>query len=233
MKKLIFIIILISASAAAFAQLPKIEVVHASGKNVISWINTYQGLESIDIQRSTDSTKGFITIGNLKKPAKGANSWSDPMPVAGKSFYQLIINFNPEVNWPSNRKSIVLDSATLAIGKNLTIEKAKEAAVEKAKVESPGLIKEEIKPAFTFTPSVHVYTNPYTGHVNISLENTLSKRYSVAFYMPDKSVAFKIDRISIDHLVVDKRNFNGKGVFAFALMENGVEVEKGFVSILQ
>jgi hypothetical protein len=231
MKKYFLLIILNLSVFVAFAQLPNIEVIHAKGRNIISWVNTYQGLSSIQIQRSSDSSRNYATIGNLNKPAKGANAWSDDYPLAGKNYYQLVINFNEDVNWMSNRRGIVLDSTIIAKGKEMDIEIAKNAAVEKAKIESPGLIKEDIIPEFIFTPSSHVYTNPYSGHVNVTLENTISRKYSLVFYLPNNKEAFKIDRLSIDHIVIDKHNFNGRGVFAFSLLESGTEVEKGFVLV--
>lgn len=217
---------------AAFAQLPKIEVVHARGRNIVSWLNTYQGLSSIVIQRSSDSIRGFVNVGSLSKPAKGANAWSDDKPLVGNNYYQLVINFNEDVNWPSDIKGIVLDSSMVAAGKNIDIEVAKNAAAEKAKITNPDLIKkDEVVPEFVFQPSIHVYTNNYTGHVNVTLENALSKRYSLVFYYPDKKEAFKIERISIDHVTIDKHNFNGRGIFGFTLFESGNATESGFVQI--
>jgi hypothetical protein len=215
----------------ANAQLPKIEVVTAVGRNIVSWVNPYNDLFAIRVQRSNDSSKNYIDIGTLKKPKKGSNVFSDDVPLKGKNFYQVIVVFNPDVEWPSMRKGIYLDDASIA--KSMTVDSATagNAAKNKALEANPTLALEEVKPVFTFTPSNHVYTNSYTGHINIVLENTISKRYSLQFFGTDKKEAFRLDRISHDSVVLDKHNFNGKGTFSFVLLEDGKEIEKGFVNV--
>jgi hypothetical protein len=233
MKKIIFVFILCIAfcNHKAFAQLPKIEVVTAVGKNIVSWVNPYNGLHSIKVQRSADSTKGYKDIGVLTKPKKGTNVYSDDQPLKGKNFYQVIVVFNPEVEWPSSRKGIFVDSNSIKNSMTVDPTKAGNAASDSALKANPTLALEEVKPVFTFTPSLHVYTNSYSGHVNIVLENTNTKKYSVVFFGNDKKEAFRIGKIKQNSTVVDKYNFNGKGTFSFSLLEDGNEVEKGFLNI--
>jgi hypothetical protein len=223
-KKIINCIILMLLCVTTFAQLPKIEVVNVRGRNFVSWKNTYDGLQSIVVQRSNDSTKGYVTIGTINKPKKGDGLYNDEAPMIGKNFYQLIINFSEDINWYSLRKGISLDSVGIAkpilpIATTQTIE--------------PVSVKEVIiaVPEFSFTPSNHVYTNTYSGHVNVVLENTISKRYSIIFYGVDKKEALKIDRLGHDNIVIDKHNFNGHGVYSFILRDGADEVEKGFLKI--
>ncbi len=235
MKKSIFCIVVIASFVLpinkAMAQLPKIEVVTAVGRNIVSWVNPYTDLYAIRVQRSNDSSKNYIDIATLKKPKKGSNVYSDDVPLKGKSFYQVIVVFNPEVEWPSIRKGIYLDDASIAKSMSVDTNTAANEAKNKALEANPTLALEEVKPVFTFTPSNHVYTNSYTGHINIILENTISKRYSLQFFGTDKKEAFRLDRISHDSVVLDKHNFNGKGTFSFILMEDGKEIEKGFVNV--
>jgi hypothetical protein len=231
LQKIIFIFAIMLASWQANAQLPNIEVVTARGRNIVSWLNTINDLASISVQRSSDSVKGFVTIGTIKKPKKGANSYSDDAPMAGKNFYQLIISFNADVEWNSKRKGVINDSISIASSMSIDTTAATNAAKEKAIEANPTLAIEEVKPVFTFTPSNHVFTNTYTGHINIILENAVGKKYSLVFYGNDKKEVLKIDRISYDNVVLDKHNFNGKGTFSFSLKESGVEVEKGFVNV--
>jgi hypothetical protein len=231
LKKLIFLFAFIAATNAAFSQLPNIEVVTAFNRNIISWLNPYGDLYAITVQRSSDSLRNFTTIGSVKKPKKGAGAFSDDTPVKGYNFYQLIVVFNPEVEWFSKKKGIFIDSNSLANSMKADTNAANNKAKELALEANPTLAIEDIKPTFTFTPSTHVYTNTYTGHININVENAISKRYSLVFYGNDKKESFRIDRISYDNIVLDKHNFNGKGTFSFSLLESGKEVEKGYVNV--
>jgi hypothetical protein len=223
-KKIINSLVLILLSGVMFAQLPKIEVVNVRGRNLVSWKNQYDGLQSIVVQRSNDSLKGYVTIGTIAKPKKGDGLYSDDSPMIGKNFYQLVINFSEDINWFSNRKGMYLDSTGIAkpIAANNTLQTIEPTSVKEVIITVP---------EFTFTPSNHVYTNTYTGHVNIVLENTISKRYSIIFYGTNKKEALKIDRLGHDSIVVDKHNFNAHGVFSFVLRDGSDEIEKGFVKI--
>jgi hypothetical protein len=232
MKKIFILCLAIMGFNLAFAQLPNIEVVTANSRNIISWVNQYDKLEKINIQRSADSSKGYVTIGTLSKPKKGNNVYADASPLAGKNYYRVEIYFSEEMNWMSNKKGVYIDSAVLASSKNITDAQAINAAANKVRSENPNIALENVQPSFVFQPSAHVYTNPLTGHINVYLENTIGKRYSLTFFYPDKKEAFKIDRVAIDHLIIDKHNFNGKGTFGFVLYDAGVEVEKGFVNVL-
>jgi hypothetical protein len=231
LKKIIILFAFTIIAQHVLAQLPNIEVVTALNRNIVSWMNPYGDLYAITVQRSSDSLKNFTTIGTIKKPKKGGGAFSDDKPMIGKNFYQLIIVFNPEVEWFSKKKGIFVDSSSLANSMKADTNAASNKAKEQALEANPTLAIEEIKPTFTFTPSTHVYTNTYTGHININVENAVGKRYSLVFYGNDKKESFRIDRISYDSIVLDKHNFNGKGTFSFSLLESGKEVEKGFVNV--
>jgi hypothetical protein len=222
MKRILHIITLISITNIAIAQLPKIEVVNARGRNIISWSNQYPSLASIEIQRSTDSTKNYKTIGTINKPKKGSNAFSDEKPLAGKNYYQLIIKFDEEILWYSSRKGAFVDSATLVAIANTPDTFAKT-------INTPPVIEQA--PVFTYIPSAHVYASTYTGHISIDVENALGKKYSLVFFGNNGKEALRIDRISQDKIVLDKHNFNGKGIFSFKLYESGSEIEKGYVEI--
>lgn len=103
---------------------------------------------------------------------------------------------------------------------------------ELARVDTPVIPKEPEKPApFTFTPSSKIYTNPYTGHVNINLDDAQSHRYSIRFFDPSKNEVLKVSRVSKPFLVLDKNNFNSRGIFSFQLFDGTTLVESGYVSI--
>ncbi|HMN33303.1 MAG TPA: hypothetical protein PKA54_08015, partial [Chitinophagaceae bacterium] len=84
---------------------------------------------------------------------------------------------------------------------------------------------------FYYTPSSRVFTNPYTGHINIQINDATQKRYQLKFYTPDNKEVLRISRISKTSLILDKNNFNAKGVYSFKLFESEKLVESGYITI--
>ena len=80
-------------------------------------------------------------------------------------------------------------------------------------------------------PSTQVYTNPYTGHIMINLNDARHKRYSLRFYNPNKEEVLYISRIKKPTIVLDKYNFNAKGTYQFKLFEKDEVKETGYVTI--
>ena len=84
---------------------------------------------------------------------------------------------------------------------------------------------------FTFVPSTKIYTNPNTGHVTIKLEDAWNRRYSIRFYDPSKNEVLRISRVSKPSLVLDKNNFNSRGIYSFQLFDGSAVIDTGFVTI--
>jgi hypothetical protein len=60
-------------------------------KVILSWINHYPVVNQINIQRSNDSLRNFITILTVPDPAVVQNGISDQKIPAGKVYYRLFI----------------------------------------------------------------------------------------------------------------------------------------------
>jgi hypothetical protein len=231
--KYIYIYILfIGISTKAIAQvgqLPAMQIETQNAQNKISWNSQYDGIKSIAIQRSNDSTKNFAMIGVVNNPKKGLGSYIDEHPNVGKNYYRLSIEFAGDVNWSSNVYKVELDSATIAksLGSKLNISSTN------AKVNAQANSKETVfeNKEFYFTPSTNVYTNSYTGHVTISLADAQTKRYHIRFLDPNKMEVLKISRIMKSTLILDRSNFNNKGTYQFELYNGQDLVETGFVTI--
>ena len=84
---------------------------------------------------------------------------------------------------------------------------------------------------FYYTPSSRIYTNPYTGHINISLDDAMKKKYAVRFYDPEEKEVLRIARISKTVLILDKNNFTARGTYHFKLFDGTSLVETGYVTI--
>jgi len=213
--------------------LPAMAITTEQAQNNLTWYCQYDGIKSIAVQRSADSVRNFTTIGVINSPKKGMGSYRDTHPVVGKNYYRLSIEFGGDLEWFSNTYKVFLDSATIAKSLEEKLKTGTTNAItattsDKGKSETT---ESSTPKAFYFTPSSKVYTNPYTGHINISLEDATAKRYSLRFYDPSKNEVLRISRISKPMLILDKNNFNSRGIYSFQLFEGSSLVEAGYVTI--
>lgn len=222
---LVFSFILLQAQPP---QLPAMQIVTNQAKNVLSWTLQYDGVKSIAIQRSADSVRNFATIGVITAPKKGILSYTDARPEIGKNYYRLSITFAGDVEWFSNNYKVEIDSATIA----KSLQEIIQSGSSKSIVANPATKSNQIESTdFYYTPSTRIYTNPYTGHVNITLEDALNKKYSIRFFDPEKNEVLRVSRVTKKHLVLDKNNFNAKGTYSFQLFEGSSLNETGYITI--
>jgi len=144
-------------------------------------------------------------------------------------------------------KTLEANAAAMA-AKKAEREKALKALKEEAALSKPKMTSAEVKAekraelketvtapaepvAFSFVPSAKIFTNPYTGHVNIKLADALSRRYNIRFYDPAKNEVLRISRVSKPSLILDKNNFNSRGIYSFQLFDGTTLVESGYVNI--
>lgn len=207
-------------------------------KNLINWNCQFEGVKSIAVQRSTDSIKNFVTIGVVSKPKKGLGNYTDDKPVAGKNFYRLSVNFTGDIEWFSNTYKVFLDSTTIAKSLEQAIQSGTSKSIlpEKDKTTTGTNTTVNIPPppvdtVFHYTPSSKVFTNPFTGHININLDDAVGKLYTVRFYTPEKEEILRVPRITKTRLVVDKNNFNSTGTYLFEVYLGEELVESGYVTI--
>ena len=84
---------------------------------------------------------------------------------------------------------------------------------------------------FYYTPSTQVFSNPYTGHITIQLSDAVDKNYKLYFYDQDKNEVLRVSRIQETLLILDKNNFNRRGVYSFTLFNGTDTVEQGYITI--
>lgn len=229
MKIFRLLLILISIPCLTIAQvpdLPSMKVVTESAQNKLSWNCQYDGVKSIAIQRSSDSVKNFITIGIINNPKKGVQSYLDERPMIGKNNYRLYILFSGDVEWYSNNYIVALDSATIAKSHQGVVPSGYTNANTNYENGNSGTVTD-----FYYTPSSQIYTNPYTGHININLKDALSKKYSIKFFDPKKNEVLRVSRVSKPVLILDRNNFHSPGTYNFQLFEGSVVVETGYITI--
>lgn len=83
----------------------------------------------------------------------------------------------------------------------------------------------------SYIKSQHVFTNPFTGHVNLELEDYNRHHYSVNFYNDKEKRVLEIPRVTEPQIIIDKRNFQRKGIYKFELRQDRKVLETGYITI--
>lgn len=231
LKRIIAVLaLLFSINIVSFAQpeLPAISAVTEGGISVLSWTNPYEsGLKSISVQRSADSNYNFATIGYVTNLKKGVQSFVDAHPMVGKNWYRVVIVFSSEMEWRSNLGKVIVDSSAIANRKPLppsdSLQKLISQSGNAAAINSVATV--------SYPKSQYVFTNPFTGNVNIEIQDALKDSYYLIFYDQNDKEVLKIPRINDKIVILDKRNFQTTGLFKFKLFKNKTEFDKGYVTI--
>jgi hypothetical protein len=85
--------------------------------------------------------------------------------------------------------------------------------------------------AYSYIKSEYIYTNPFTGHVNIEIADAKTAKYSLEFYDNKNAKILEVPKISEPNIVLDKRNFQRVGMYKFELYKDKVKLETGYITI--
>jgi hypothetical protein len=89
---------------------------------------------------------------------------------------------------------------------------------------------EEIS-AYSYLKSQYVFTNPFTGHVNVEISDVKQHHYSVRFFNAKNKEVLDIPNVTEKQVIIDKRNFQGKGLYKFELRQDRQQLETGYITI--
>lgn len=227
---LLFFISLFFISVVTYAQpdLPAIGAISDKGINVLSWNNPYeQGLQSIAVQRSADSNLNFVTIGYVPNLKKGVQNFVDAHPMPGNNWYRLIIMFSSDMEWKSNLAKLHVDSAAIASRGQLppsdSLQKLINQMGDANAVSNLNTV--------SYPKSRYVFTNPFTGNINIEIEDALKNTYSIIFYDQQERAILNIPRVGEKTVILDKRNFQRTGMYRFKVFRNKEEFDKGYITV--
>lgn len=212
MRKSIFIILLfLVLTKISFAQdtLPKISVTQLGTKVLVSWVNPFNSLTTINIQRSYDSLKNFTTIGSVLNVSAKNNGFVDSKEFIPSQYYRVFISFEGGTYMFSQSHRPDVDTGK----KFAEINEIKEVIKQGPPVQT------------FFIPSKMVYTGK-ENNVIISLPDAGKKKYSIKFFENDGAPLFEIKKITEPYLTLDKVNFVHAGLFNFEVYADGVLVEK-------
>ena len=231
MKRLILLFFIASVATAksliAQDTLPKFSVKNVGANRiVIGWINTFETVRQISIQRSFDSTKNFKSILTVADPSIPENGYVDTKANSDRMFYRLYIMLDKGAYLFSDAKRPILDTVV-----------KKDAAV---KTDLPGiavpvLISDSVvigpvngnnRPkAELYVPSKRIFTFK-DGYVRIILPDETDKKYNIKFFSSDNELLFELKDVKERNFKIDKANFYHAGWFKFELYENEELLEK-------
>ena len=210
-----------------------------SNRIIIGWVNNFQTIKQISIQRSFDSLSNFKTILTVADPTSPQNGYADTKGTNDHMFYRLYILLDKGSYIFSNVKKPVrdtirkIDPVTNQIimqnGDTLVTAKPFVVTIDKFPttdpVDVPNIGNNKTRPN-AFTPSLYVYTYR-DGYVRISLpDNEKPKKYSIKFFKDDETFLFELKDIKERDFKIDKANFYSAGWFRFELYEDGKLFEK-------
>lgn len=255
--RLLLVSILLFSFSQSKAQikdtLPAFSVVSKDGTITISWINKFaQNLSQVNVQRSKDSLKGFVTIHSLPNPDLRSFSYIDKTAKNDTSFYRVFILFEGAnyIFTPSKKPfrdstKPVKPAAVVAPKKDTLTKKGtntpakKEAenisqSVSATPVNQPAVTPKSEPdkplpppppPKKVWMPSPFIYTGD-DGNVLISLPDAAMCKYEIRFMREDSSFLFRIPSIKEPFVKLDKANFLQAGWIFFELYNGELLIEK-------
>ncbi|MBE2289302.1 MAG: hypothetical protein IAE95_07085 [Chitinophagaceae bacterium] len=211
------------------------------GKVDVAWQCQFDGVKQIAINRSFDSLGRFDKVGRLDEPVKGVQHYFDTDRRTGNRYYKLVIEFNSGLVWQSNVCKMVVDTECVSTTKVSNEIMVKDTAGPVAnnqlsllslkRIVLPRPIDNITEPLFV-TP-IHVGVQKNTGHVFVKLSTGISReKHSIDFYNKDGFKVVSIAEIAADYVLIEKRNFQHKGVYKFVLKRAGSELETGYITVL-
>jgi len=228
MRKLILLFFLaltvVGKSLSAQDTLPKFSVKNiGNNRIVIGWVNKFENIRQISIQRSFDSLKNYKTILSVADPSTPENGYVDTKANNDRMFYRLYIMLDKGVFLFSDPKRPVLDTL---------IRKDKPTRLQNGNFTIPVFDSANGRPVISnngpkgeiWVPSKYVYTYK-DGYIRISLPDN-DKKYSIKFFNTDNDLLFELKDIKERNFKIDKSNFYKSGWFRFEMYENGDLKEK-------
>jgi hypothetical protein len=248
-KYIIFIFYLLFLSLfRSYGQdtLPNFTVLNAGNNRIIiGWVNPFDDVKQISIQRSFDSITGYKSILTVADPASKENGYVDAKATNDHMFYRLYIQRDKGYYVFAKARKPFKDSATVITsrikdtivtltirGKDTIIAKKVDpfgvkmngfSGVDSIQGPNPGNGRPKM---MSFTPSLYVFTHR-DGYVKILLpEEEKPEKYSLKFFEEDGSILFELKEIKERSFKIDKTNFYHAGWFWFELYEDGKLFEK-------
>lgn len=225
----ILVLVLIRFSVSAQDTLPKFSVKNVGNNRIIlGWVNNYQMVKQISIQRSFDSLGIYKTILSVADPNAVQNGFADTKAPNDHMYYRLFIMLDKGMFFFSEAKKPVIDTARTVTKVTVdpqTGEKKITIVKDSTKTDTTAIAPVPVIKKPEYVPSVYVYTNG-DGYLFVNLPDADQKKYRIKFYEEDKTFLFELKNIKEPALTLDKANFIHSGWFHFELYNDEKLVEK-------
>ncbi len=226
---ILFTFILGSFKAVAQPTLPDFAIMSKDAINILSWNNPYTAdVRVVYVQRSNDSVTGFYTIGAVPNILQTNQSFVDAHPTVGLNYYLIKVVFESGTEYKSNIVSVNIDSLALANQKSLPPNDTLQKLIASMGTTMPEVDKIN---ALSYNRSRYIYTNPFNGNINIELPDPQRAGYKIVFTDQKDAEVLSINRVIEDFIVLDKRNFNGSGIYKFKVYKGNQIFENGYVTV--
>lgn len=245
-------IVLIGSIAAAQDTLPNFSVRNLGNNRIqISWINPYETVVQLSVQRSFDSLRNFKTIFSPSSPSSKQNGYLDTRaPMGAPSYYRIYYVlaggsyfFTPAKKWATG---VMMPGVSDVSGDQLITIRLRDAVIAQLNPTDYRKFRDSMiyqtKDTLFAISATEILIRPYAakqmwkasqyifssreGFVNIKLPQAATKNYRVVFFEEDGTPLFEISRVKEPSLIIDKANFIHSGWFLFDLYENGVLIER-------
>lgn len=229
LKRFILVLLLVASFQVSWSQqdtLPRFSVRNVGNNRfVIGWVNNYNQVKQISIQRSFDSLNYYKTILSVADPSAVQNGFVDTKAPNDHMFYRLFIMLDSGRYLFTIPRRPILDTANKnavvnpGVVNGTVINGNGSLSKDSTKITAPVVKKPE------YVPSVYVYTNK-DGYVFINLPDADQKKYRIRFFAEDDSFLFELKNVREPALTLDKSNFLQAGWFKFELFADEKLMEK-------
>ncbi len=257
MKRITSLVAVLLFFNMAYSQqpLPDFSVVERGNKVIISWVNPFETIIQLNVQRSYDSLKYYRTIYSATSPELPQNGFSEPKQQFNKTYYRIffVLKGGAYFFTPAKLATPDTDSRTINLLSNSTIKTFSTISVTNRGAlltTIPGNLFPQFKDSILrqtkdtlfavndslvelrrfvgkefWKASIYIFTSK-EGYLNINLWDAAEKKYHIKFFEEDGNELFEIKHIKDKHLSLDKSNFVHAGWFSFELYEDNKLREK-------
>jgi hypothetical protein len=242
--------LLLLTQLSAQDTLPRFSTKNAGNdKIIIGWVNNYEDVKQISIQRSFDSLTGYKTILTVADPTTKENGYVDAKATNDHMFYRLYILRDKgnyifsKIQRPVKDTAKINKGGTTIIrmdtvfekvvknGDTIVVQKVVPFAIRLDKIPTADSVKTpdpgagKTKPN-AFAPSLYVYTEK-DGYLRITLPDTdKPKNFTIKFFEENGNFLFELKEVKEKTFKLDKTIFYHSGWFKFELYEENKLIEK-------
>lgn len=186
------------------------------GKISIGWINNYDSVKQLNIQRSFDSLYGYKTILSVADPGSKTNGYLDNNPYSGNMFYRLFIQLD--------KGQFIFTVARRPVRDTTSYSTTTEPQVQHSTV-----VNTQAPPKNNYISNSYIYTAS-DGDVKINLPGADVSKYHIKFYDDATGdLLFELKNLKEKSFRLDRTAFYHSGWFMFELMEADKLILKNYI----